>query len=796
MGSQISGAYSNVNQIFTLDMWKVHTAVHKATNERVALWVLDQDRMQKLSKADRGAYFDLSSASIQKMRKLRHPRILKVLEIFEKKPELAFTSEPVSSSVASQTEKMHPMDAAYISLQLAEVLGFLNQDARMVHLGLSPSSVLLTDDFSVKLAGFQWSAALDTGNEAVMSPQLLAGNVLCELQFKPPEVLGKQRVTGNADVFVFGLFAYRVFTGESLNTAESAKDIISAMPTRVCSIFNVPVEFKALIQSCLSLDANMRPSFQHITQNQAFQSMQLKALRYIDMIVTKDAQDKFKFYRGLASKMDDFSPTLGRTKILPVLMSECQADVRFAPVLISAILQIGASMNNETFLRVIWKRMSFLTSVTKPPEVSISLVRSLLVLLGKIDKPLHTDYVYPIIVSALQSGDPRIHREVLTKIPDVAKQMSETTVRTMLLPRLLDVAGTSTDVASTAGALNCIAECSDKVDADTFAVDVIPRLHEVWKRAKNESVAEAIVCAIERVRAGYDLLMTRAIPLVADIAGSRALSPVTLNRMCDWMSDTIQKFKSDKTAKFGSAKQSDPDNPFGDSVPQSTQKHNEVSAAQRQRDAMAITSSDVFGSPTPKPVQVSASFTAADVFGSPTPPPAAKPTPPNPSFSAADVFGAPTPTPPSTSFSAADVFGAPTPTPTHQTIGGSYGQAPMGSTDVFGARPTQPANNAYASSPIDDIFGAPSSGMRGNTQAPTSGMNTFGGPGNSSDAPINMFGQGSAGSTAVFGARAVGQPPMQNTQWGGGFGQPQQFQQQPQQQGGNTGAGNSLLDLF
>jgi hypothetical protein len=81
--------------------------------------------------------------SIQQMRRIRHPKVLKVNEICDSQPDIGFASDPTAS--LAEVGDMHPMDLAYISCQLAEVFSFLNEEARLVHLHLTSSSVLADD---------------------------------------------------------------------------------------------------------------------------------------------------------------------------------------------------------------------------------------------------------------------------------------------------------------------------------------------------------------------------------------------------------------------------------------------------------------------------------------------------------------------------------------------------------------------------------------------------------------------------------------------------------------------------
>lgn len=736
MGAQLTTNYSNIKETFRYDIWNIHSATHKTTNEAVSLWIIDSERFSKMftSRQERDQYFDLCLQSIQYIRKLRHPRILKILEVNEKKPDIAFASEPVSSCINALSEKMHPMDASYISLQMAEVLGFLNQDARLAHLGLSPGALVLNDEMSVKLIHFQWCSPISQEGLISVPDKLYSSRVLTEYRFKPPEVLSKKEVRSSADIFIYGLFMYYLFAGESLLKAEQPNEILNEMPTRICNIYGVPSEFKLLLQQCLSIEPSTRPSFLEILQNQAFQSMQLKSLRYLDMILTKDPQDKFKFYKGLASKIDDFSPTLSKIKILPILLKECANDVRFAPILLTPILKISAQFSNPEFMREVWTPLSFMTTIINPPEVSISLLKNLSSIMDKIDKAVHKDHVYPIVFAALQSSDPRIHRECLPQLHLIIDEMNEAGIRGQILPRILDLASNSTDMKIASSAIYIVRDCLSRIDNDAFATDGLPRLAQIWQKVKNASVGFAIVETVEILKASNDIMMTKAIPIASEILGSHAIEGDVKNRLCDWMINTIRKFKEQTPNDNYSVTKasSDADNPF----------------------------SQISHAPTPPPQQQSQQTQQNTAQQKP------KVNSNVDMFSASDIFGPPKKTNTNTNSSSSSP---------NQPFINQVKQSEVGNIDVFGS--SSNSQNKSSGIEINNPFGSPSSNQ--NRQKQSSGMDAmdiFGAPSQSKNQPPrNSF--NSQTSTSYQNTMDIfGTSSSQGNQGGSSF----------MQQGGNS----------
>lgn len=575
MGTALSANYGNIQHIHNYDLWSVHTATHKTTNESVCLWLLDQIKLKERypKRKERDLYLDIVISSLTQMRKYRHPKILKVLEIAEKRPDIGFASEPFQSIVSQQIKGMHPMDVAYISYQLAEVYSFLNEDARILHLCLNPTAILMDDQLCIKLTQFQFVSPITSNGDVQINSLYMTHKSFVDISIQPPELLNSQAAQQQSDIFIFGLFLYQAFTGNQLYQAKDAKTILAALPSQISRMAGIPADFLQLIQACLNLDPKSRPTFNNIISSPAFQSMQLKALRYIDVMLTKQPQDKFSFYKGLAKRIDDFSPSLQRVKMLPTLLQECKNEIKFAPILLGPIFQISSKFDSIDFMEIVWKNISFLATVVDPPEVSIALLRNMWVILEKIDRRQHKDYIYPIFFSALQSTEPRLHNECLEKINLIIDEMNEDSIRSLILPKLYELAINSpiNDVVSSS--LSCIAKCVPKIDNDTFTTDMVPKLFPIWKNHSNKPVGDSIYEIISHLNTTFDILMAKTVPLSADILGSKILTGETRKNFCNYIIKITTAFRDaadDGVKNFNQQVKrtaGDSDNPFSAANP-------------------------------------------------------------------------------------------------------------------------------------------------------------------------------------------------------------------------------------
>ena len=569
MGGQLSVNYTDIKPLRTIGCWKVHSAVRKTTNEKVSLWMIDSDILSSKfpDKHSRLAFMDKELASVQTMRKIIHPHVIKILEIAEKKPDIGFASEPIENMHTLEIRNLHQLDSTYISYQIAETLGFINDEAHFLYLGLTPSNILIDNELNVHLMGFEYASQL-TGQSIIPSQQLFVNDNYTDYTLRPPEFLSKQELANTSDVYLFGLFVYNLLAGKKLYENNDPHQLESIIPSYVKSIKGVPTEFVSIIEKCLTVDPLQRPSFSRVLESPAFNSMQMKSLRYIDMILTKQAADKFKFYKGLASKIDCFSPQLLRTKILPKLLEECKNDVRFAPILLASIFQISQDYDAVDFQENVWGKISFLSGVTDPPEVAVALLRNMWLLLKKLDIRLHKDYVYPIFFNALTSTSPKVQSECLQKVDVIIDEMNENSISMSLIPRLMELVASASDPSVSASAMRCVSKCLSKCDNESFIMDFFNKIIEAWNKRNSEVIASGIIEVIEPLKAPADIIVVRVIPIASIIAGSHVCKEDLKNRFCDYILKTVRTLRDTREQTesmrnpISNVSANDPDNPF------------------------------------------------------------------------------------------------------------------------------------------------------------------------------------------------------------------------------------------
>jgi hypothetical protein len=271
--------------------------------------------------------------------------------------------------------------------------------------------------------------------------------------------------------------------------------------------------------------------------------MPMKVLRYLDQVCIKDAKDKFEFFKGLTKVVSAFSERLLRNKVIPILVSECERDVRLAPVLLRPILQFSKNLPMEIFTQEVYLRLFFLTSIVDPPEILIAFMQELDLLLDKTDPAIHHAKVFPVISTALKSSHPLLLTECLKRLPAFIKLLNEQSIQKGLLPLLLRLCESSDDLEFLSISLNCITCCLPKVDHDQFMRYLIPKIEVIWRTHQEPSIVPGLSDLLTTLR-GTDLsTMAFAIPLAAQLVSNSLCDPYYQKQLVSWMLGFVTKFK-------------------------------------------------------------------------------------------------------------------------------------------------------------------------------------------------------------------------------------------------------------
>lgn len=178
-----------------------------------------------------------------------HPNIVRMLGRFKAFRSYFIVMEFCDGVSLDRISRQHgPLPEVVVRLvltQLATALRYAH-DRNVVHRDIKPSNVMLTRTGDVKLMDFGLANPLDEGSTT--------GHIAGTPRYMAPEQLRGEPVDTRADLFAFGMTAWKLITGRDLITEKSLIGIQKRHAAwKIPPLEGVPEDLTRLIESCLSL---------------------------------------------------------------------------------------------------------------------------------------------------------------------------------------------------------------------------------------------------------------------------------------------------------------------------------------------------------------------------------------------------------------------------------------------------------------------------------------------------------------------------------------------------------------
>lgn len=459
----------------------------------VCVWLLDKKVLSEarqragLSKTAEDAFLDLIRVDATKLVRLRHPGVVHVVQgLDESKGAMAMVTEPIFASVANTLGKfdnvnkvpkdlkgleMGQLEIKHGLLQLAESLGFLHNNARLIHRAISPETVFITSTGAWKLGGFGFAISADqvSGDtstfQAFHFPEYDVEDAVIPLQpsldYTAPELVRSKTPTVScaSDIFSLGCLAYHLVARRPLLECNNNARMYTSKITYLShdSFSSIPPELVQDLRQMLSANESLRPSALDFTGSPFFRDdTRLRALRFLDHMLERDNMQKSEFLKALSGMWKDFDARVLRYKVLPPLCAELR-NVVMQPMILPMVLTIAESQDKLDFeLSTLPALVPVLSSASG--ETLLLLVKHAGLIINKANQEHLIAHVLPLLVRAYDDADVRIQEEVLRRTVSLAKQLDFQVMKQSVMPRVHGLALKTTVAAVRVNALQCLGD--------------------------------------------------------------------------------------------------------------------------------------------------------------------------------------------------------------------------------------------------------------------------------------------------------------------------------------------------
>ncbi|CAD7965392.1 unnamed protein product [Amoebophrya sp. A25] len=467
MGNKVLTAYKVEKQPCCqgLDLrWTCYPAAHNdRPTDPLTVFLFEKKVLDRNRSKD--AILETLRRDAQMLQRLRHPNILHVMEpLVEEKATLAFATKPIKVTLAQLLDRA-PSELSSLEmkcglLDIAEAVRFLHQDAKTAHLGLSPSSIFVTEQGRWLLGGFghaQQGVVKGTAQNSQFNfyaEDLSQMGADPSLKYCAPELTSSNKFGMESDVFSLGLIAYELMSSDrrSLLAALGRYDrsghqakLSALLPLRDCSM--LPPELVSVLCGMLAPSPEHRVDVTVFLQSEFFQDIHIKALRFLETLSEKDDAQKAQFLKGFRNLLEQpesalTSARILKERVLPQLTRALNYPPLYGHVLhcVLVCLRKPNLLTPEEFMARCWNGMRTLFSAKEIPiEAVTDLVKNLDLLMGLVDSTQAQQVLLPFLLRCLEIPEPTIQNTALEKIPQIHGKFEYRQIKDQILPRMLAV---------------------------------------------------------------------------------------------------------------------------------------------------------------------------------------------------------------------------------------------------------------------------------------------------------------------------------------------------------------------
>ncbi|GAB1315086.1 Nuclear aminoacylation-dependent tRNA export pathway component [Madurella fahalii] len=377
----------------------------------------------------------LAKNALKKLRTLRHPGVIKVLDTAESDSYIYIATErlvPLRWHV--KRKSLSPETAKWGLYSVARTIKFINDEAASVHGSLKVASVYTTESGEWKLGGFEVLSNVKD-DEAVIYTY---GSLVPDSgRYTPPELAKsgwdalKRSPHSAVDAYDFGALIFEVFNG-TFNGGDQAGQ------TK-----NIPPSMHSSYKRLTNANPKARLSVAHFLEQgrrngSFFDTPLIKLTDGVENLGVKTEEEREAFLDDLDQLTDDFPEDFFKMKVLPELLK----SVEFGgggPKAFGLVMKIATKLSNEDFDA---KVTPVLIRLFGNPDraIRVCLLDNLPLMIDRLSQKVVNDKIFPQIVTGFTDLAPVVREQTLKSVLTLITKLSDRTINGELLKYLAKTA--------------------------------------------------------------------------------------------------------------------------------------------------------------------------------------------------------------------------------------------------------------------------------------------------------------------------------------------------------------------
>ncbi|KAG9251264.1 armadillo-type protein [Emericellopsis atlantica] len=408
-------------------IWTLHNGTRREDGSNCSIFAFDIPNNR--------ARLPLAKNALKKMKTMRHPGVIKVLDTVETETYIYIATERVTPLRWHVKRKSLTPETIKWGLNgVARTVKFINSDAASIHGSLKVGSVYTSESGEWKLGGFDVLSSVKDDESIIYT---YGGLVPDSGRYCPPEVAqnGWEVVKKNpqtaVDAFDFGVLIYEVFNGDytsqsQAGTTKSVPPTMHASYKRLCN-----ANPKARLSVSAFLDQGSRT-------NSFFDTPLIKMTEGIDNLGVKSPEEREQFLDDLDALTDDFPEEFFKMKVLPEMLK----SVEFGgggPKALGVVMKISAQLSNDDFES---KMIPVIVRLFGNPDraIRVCLLDNLPLMIDRLPQKIVNDKIFPQMVTGFTDLAPVVREQTLKSVLVIITKLSDRTINGDLLKQLAKTA--------------------------------------------------------------------------------------------------------------------------------------------------------------------------------------------------------------------------------------------------------------------------------------------------------------------------------------------------------------------
>ncbi|KAH9906992.1 ARM repeat-containing protein [Xylariomycetidae sp. FL2044] len=377
----------------------------------------------------------LAKNALKKLRTMRHPGVIKVLDTVETDTYIYIATErlvPLTWHV--RRKSLSPETCKWGLYSIARTVKFINQEGSSIHGSLRVGSIYTSESGEWKLGGFEVLSNVKDDEAIIYSYGSLVPD---SGRYTPPELARsgwdaiKKSPHSAVDAFNFGTTIFEVFNGDFMGTdqAGQTKSIPPSMHAGYKRLVNANPKARITVGTFLE-QGRRSGSF--------FDSPLIKLTEGVDNLGVKSEAERERFLDDLDQLTDDFPEDFFKMKVLPELLK----SVEFGgggPKAFGVVMKISTKLTNEDFES---KVQPVVIRLFGNPDraIRVCLLDNLPLMIDRLPQKVVNDKIFPHLVSGFTDLAPVVREQTLKSVLVIVNKLSDRVINGELLKHLAKTA--------------------------------------------------------------------------------------------------------------------------------------------------------------------------------------------------------------------------------------------------------------------------------------------------------------------------------------------------------------------